>query len=120
MHGSPSCAKSQTGSANHKGTHVVARVTASPGHTYWEAVKQSFRYSPDTPDLHFAHVEVSSPQKGLSKCDGSIAVDQRTILGRASPIIESGHTAAMHSSKEVSWPHSPTSYTTHKQRDHHA
>jgi len=89
----------------------VAVLQPSPGHTHWEAVKQPFHYSPDTPNPHFAHAEVISLQKGLSKCDGSNAMDQHAILGHASPITESGHTAVTHSGKEVSWPHSPTSHT---------
>ena len=92
----------------------------SRAHPLGDSRADSFRYLPDTHDPHFAHVEVSSPQKGLSKCNGSIAVDQRAILGCASPIIESSHTAAMHGGKEASWPRSPVSYTTCEQRDHHA
>jgi len=118
MHGSPSRARSQTGGVDHNGTHTVARVAASPRHAHWEAVEQLFCYSPHTPDPHFAHAEVSSPQKGLSKRDGSNAVDQHAILGHVSPIIESGHTAATHGGKEASRPCSPASYTTHKRRDH--
>ncbi len=39
-------------------------VTASPRHPHWEAVERLLRYSPDTPDPHFALAEIRSPQKG--------------------------------------------------------
>jgi len=49
------------------------------------------------------------PREGPSKCDGSMAVDQRATSGRASLTIESGHTAPTHGGKEASRPCSPVS-----------
>jgi len=64
------------------------------------------------------------PTEGLSKRDGSMAVDRRATSGHASPIIESRHTVATHGGKEASWPRSPTSYTFqhphHLISDHHS
>jgi len=49
------------------------------------------------------------PTEGLSKCDGSMAVDWRATSGRASPIIESDHIAPTHGGKEASRRRSPVS-----------
>jgi len=38
----------------------------APGYAHWEAIEQILHYLPDTPNPRFAHVEVSSPQKGHS------------------------------------------------------
>ena len=123
MHGLPSYAKSQTGSADHKGTHTVAHVIASPRHTHWEAVEQSSRYSPSTSDPHFAHVEVSSPQKGHPNATaaslwtgapyrGAHPPSSRAATPQRYTVARRHHTlTATHGGKEASCPCSPTSYT---------
>src|SRR5712691_8278188 len=68
------------------------------------------------PPLHPQHTRPvfhtrggQQPREGPSKCNGSMAMDQRATSGHASLTIESGHTAPTHSSKEASRHRSPVS-----------
>jgi len=112
---SPSTAPPPLSSSERPPTIGSGNVAASPRHTHREAVELHPRYSPSTPDLHFAHAEVSSPQKGYHKRDGSMAVDQRAASGRAS-LTENDHVAATCGGKEALRPCSPVSNTFFKHR----
>ena len=96
----------QTGHVDHIDIHVEPYVAASPGHA-----TQPLEGNRVVIPLLFQHTQPTShtrrnqqPTEGPSKRDGSIAMDRCAISGCASPIIESGHIAAMHGSKEASSP----------------
>jgi hypothetical protein len=101
---------------------TVACFSTNPGPAHWEAIKQIFRYLAGMHDLWLSYSKMRCVLKGYADANGSMAEDQRAILGYAFLIdgsmvswsskwqeivslstTESEYITAMHGMKEGLW-----------------
>src|SRR6266436_3155482 len=62
---------------------TIARFTANPRPTHWDAIKQIFHYLAGTRDLWLSYGETKHALVGYADADGSMAEDRCAITGYA-------------------------------------